>query len=280
MTRTGAPARLGALELVEMVVDAGSFVRWDTDPLPPIGVHGPADQGYLDELAAARRTSGCDESVLTGEATLAGRRVALVLCEFGFLAGSIGTAAAERLVQAVEKATAEQLPLLASPTSGGTRMQEGTVAFLQMVKISAAIAAHKSAGLAYAVYLRHPTTGGALASWGSLGHVTAAEPGALLGFLGPRVYQALYGEKFPEGVQTAENLAARGLVDAWSLPNNSVRLPFRPSPSCVRHTSHLRRFRTSRWSTSTMCLRGNPSVVLDGRNGREYATSCDRPRTR
>ncbi|MBM7245108.1 acetyl-CoA carboxyl transferase [Rhodococcus fascians] len=214
MTRTGAPARLGAIELVEMVVDAGSFVRWDTDPLPPIGVHGPADQGYLDELAAARETSGCDESVLTGEATLAGRRVALVLCEFGFLAGSIGTAAAERLVQAVEKATAEQLPLLASPTSGGTRMQEGTVAFLQMVKISAAIAAHKSAGLAYAVYLRHPTTGGALASWGSLGHVTAAEPGALLGFLGPRVYQALYGEKFPEGVQTAENLAARGLVDA------------------------------------------------------------------
>lgn len=217
MTRS---TRLGALELVEMVVDADSFVRWDGEPLPPIGVHGPAQQSYLDELDAARTASGCDESVLTGEATLAGRRVALVMCEFGFLAGSIGTAAAERLVQAVERATAEKLPLLALPTSGGTRMQEGTVAFLQMVKISSAIAAHKSAGLAYAVYLRHPTTGGALASWGSLGHVTAAEPGALLGFLGPRVYQALYGEKFPEGVQTAENLAAKGLVDAVVPPEN------------------------------------------------------------
>ena len=117
-------------------------------------------------------------------------------------------------VSAVERATRERLPLFAGPTSGGTRMQEGTVAFLQMVKISAAVAAHKAAGLPYVVYLRHPTTGGVFASWGSLGHVTAAEPGALIGFLGPRVYEALYGDPFPPGVQIAENLAARGLVDA------------------------------------------------------------------
>jgi acetyl-CoA carboxylase carboxyl transferase subunit beta len=93
-------------------------------------------------------------------------------------------------------------------------MQEGTVAFLQMVKISAAVAQHKQAGLPYLVYLRNPTTGGVLASWGSLGHVTVAEPGALVGFLGPRVYEALYGEPFPEGVQVAENLYDHGLVDA------------------------------------------------------------------
>ena len=104
--------------------------------------------------------------------------------------------------------------MLASPVSGGTRMQEGTVAFLQMVKLSGAVAAHKAAGLPYLVYLRSPTTGGVLASWGSLGHFTVAEPGALIGFLGPRVYQALYGEPFPEGVQTAENLYAHGLLDA------------------------------------------------------------------
>lgn len=220
MTPSDGPGRPGTLDLVRMVVDDGSFVRWDGAPLPPIGVHGVPQQSYLDELTAAAELSGFDESILTGEATLDGRRVAVVMCEFGFLAGSIGTAAAERLVRGVERATAEKLPLLAVPTSGGTRMQEGTVAFLQMVKISAAIAAHKSAGLAYAVYLRHPTTGGALASWGSLGHVTAAEPGALIGFLGPRVYQALYGEKFPENVQTAENLAARGLVDAVVPPEN------------------------------------------------------------
>ena len=104
--------------------------------------------------------------------------------------------------------------MLAAPVSGGTRMQEGTPAFVQMVRITEAVAAHKAAGLPYLVYLRHPTTGGVMASWGSLGHVTVAEPGALVGFLGPRVYEALYGKPFPPGVQTAENLYARGIIDA------------------------------------------------------------------
>src|ERR1041384_1322367 len=93
-------------------------------------------------------------------------------------------------------------------------MQEGTVAFLQMVKIAAAVQLHKHAHLPYLVYLRNPTTGGVFASWGSLGHFTAAEPGALVGFLGPRVYEALYGREFPVGVQVAENLYRKGLIDA------------------------------------------------------------------
>jgi acetyl-CoA carboxylase carboxyl transferase subunit beta len=139
--------------------------------------------------------------------------VAVVVCEFGFLGGSIGVAAAARITAAVERATAERLPLLASPSSGGTRMQEGTVAFLQMVKIAAAVRLHKQAHLPYLVYLRNPTTGGVFASWGSLGHVTVAEPGALIGFLGPRVYQLLYGEPFPAGIQTAENLQRHGVID-------------------------------------------------------------------
>src|SRR5699024_2285279 len=142
---------------------------------------GSAD---LTELERAAQKSGVDEAVVTGEGTLRGRRVVLIACEFDSLAGSIGIAAAERIVSAIERATAERLPILASPTSGGTRMQEGTVAFLQMVKISAAVAGHKTAGLPYLVYLRHPTTGGVFASWGSLGHVSVAEPGALIGFLG------------------------------------------------------------------------------------------------
>jgi acetyl-CoA carboxylase carboxyl transferase subunit beta len=114
----------------------------------------------------------------------------------------------------VERATAEGLPLLASPASGGTRMQEGALAFVQMVKITVAVSAHRAAGLPYIVYLRHPTTGGVFASWGSLGHVTAAEPGALIGFLGPRVFESLHGYPFPAGVQVAENLFQHGLVDA------------------------------------------------------------------
>jgi acetyl-CoA carboxylase alpha subunit len=138
--------------------------------------------------------------------------------EFACRAGSIGRAAADRLVTAIERATREGLPLLAAPVSGGTRMQEGTPAFVQMVRITEAVAAHKNAGLPYLVYLRHPTTGGVMASWGSLGHVTVAEPGALVGFLGPRVYEALYDKPFPAGIQTAENLYTRGIIDAVMPP--------------------------------------------------------------
>ncbi|HTE74712.1 MAG TPA: carboxyl transferase domain-containing protein [Actinomycetes bacterium] len=203
-----------ALELIGAVLDEGSWVRWDE----PVRAR-PADTEYAAALDRARDRTGLDEAVVTGEGRVRGRRVAVAACEFGFLAGSIGVHAADRLVRAVERATDERLPLLASPTSGGTRMQEGTVAFLQMVKISAAIGRHKANGNPYLVYLRNPTTGGVLASWGSLGHVTVAEPGALIGFLGPRVYAALYGAEFPAGVQTAENLREHGLVDAVVAPD-------------------------------------------------------------
>jgi acetyl-CoA carboxylase carboxyl transferase beta subunit len=201
-------SRIPAAVLRDAVLDAGSFVSWDTAPLDVA-----ADDAYARDLAEARAATGLDESVITGEGRVHGRRVAVVACEFDFLAGSIGVAAAERITTAVERATRERLPLLASPSSGGTRMQEGTIAFLQMVKIAAAVQLHKQAHLPYLVYLRHPTTGGVFASWGSLGHVTIAEPGALIGFLGPRVYEHLYGEPFPPGIQTAENLLRHGVID-------------------------------------------------------------------
>jgi len=200
--------RITTEQLRDAVLDEGSFVGWDSDPLAV-----PMSESYARDLAGARAATGRDEAVLTGEGRIFGRRVAVVVCEFDFLGGSIGVAAAERITAAVERATAERLPLLASPSSGGTRMQEGTVAFLQMVKIAAAVRLHKQAHLPYLVYLRNPTTGGVFASWGSLGHITVAEPGALIGFLGPRVYQLLYGEPFPEGIQTAENLQRRGVID-------------------------------------------------------------------
>jgi len=202
-------SRIGTDQLRDAVLDEGSFVSWDTEPLAI-----PTSESYARELTEARAASGYDESVLTGEGRVHGRRVAVVVCEFDFLAGSIGVAAAERITVAIQRATAERLPLLASPSSGGTRMQEGTVAFLQMVKIAAAVTLHKQAHLPYLVYLRHPTTGGVFASWGSLGHITIAQPGALIGFLGPRVYEQLYGEPFPSGVQTAENLERHGVIDA------------------------------------------------------------------
>jgi acetyl-CoA carboxylase carboxyl transferase subunit beta len=217
-----AKRRIGARELLAEVLDNDSFTSWD------IGlVSVPAGPEYLGQLEEAKASSGLDEAVLTGEGRIHGRRVCVVACEFSFLGGTLGVAAAERLTRAVERATAERLPIVASPVSGGTRMQEGTVAFLQMVKIVQALVQHRHAGLPYLVYLRHPTTGGVFASWGSLGQLTAAQPGALIGFLGPRVYEALYGDKFPEGVQVAENLYRLGLVDAVLPPEGLAEVAAR-----------------------------------------------------
>ncbi|WP_292836177.1 carboxyl transferase domain-containing protein [Microbacterium sp.] len=199
----------GARELIAQVLDDGSFRSWDSAAQTP-----GADPDYVAALARAGERSGADEAVLTGEGMVDGHRVAVVVGEFGFLGGSIGVAAAERIIAAFDRATEQRIPVLAAPISGGTRMQEGTRAFVQMVSISTAVVRHRAAGLPYLVYLRNPTTGGVFASWGSMGHVTVAEPGALIGFLGPKVYQALYGEPFPEGVQTAENLYRHGLIDA------------------------------------------------------------------
>jgi acetyl-CoA carboxylase carboxyl transferase subunit beta len=214
--RTDSPR---ALQLIETVLDPGTWVRWDE----PVSTE-PDDPSYAAQLARARDRTGLDEAVVTGEGRIRGRRLAVLACEFGFLAGSIGVEAADRLVTAVERATHERLPLLALPSSGGTRMQEGTLAFLQMVKITAAVARHKAASNPYLVYLRNPTTGGVLASWGSLGHLTVAEPGALIGFLGPRVYEGLYGRPFPAGVQTAENLYEHGIVDAVMPPEQLAEI--------------------------------------------------------
>ena len=169
---------------------------------------------YAEALGRARKRTGVDESVITGVGEISGAPIVLVVSEFGFLGGSIGRAAGERVVGAVRRATRERLPVLALPASGGTRMQEGTAAFLQMASIAEAVGSHRRAGLPYLVYLRHPTTGGVFASWGSMGHITWAEPGALVGFLGPRVYEGLHRKPFPDGVQVSENLAAHGIVDA------------------------------------------------------------------
>ncbi|HEV7897962.1 MAG TPA: carboxyl transferase domain-containing protein [Planosporangium sp.] len=209
------PAHLATAKLIRTVLDAGTWRSWDR----PVSDPAELDAGYACDLERARAQTGIDESVRTGEGRIGGHRVAVAVCEFAFLGGSIGIRSGERLTRAVERATRERLPLLASPASAGTRMQEGTLAFLQMAKVTAAITDHRAAALPYLVYLRHPTTGGVLASWGSLGHLTVAEPGALIGFLGPRVYRALYGQPFPPDVQTAENLHAHGLLDGVLSPD-------------------------------------------------------------
>ncbi|MFC5887528.1 carboxyl transferase domain-containing protein [Kitasatospora sp. CM 4170] len=205
----GTGISLTARQLLGLLVDPGSFLSWDE----PIG-REPADASYRAALARAQERTGADEAVITGTALIGGRAVALVASEFGFLGGSIGVATAERITRAVERATAERLPLVALPVSGGTRMQEGSAAFLCMLRITAAVQAHRAAGLPYLTYLRNPTMGGVFASWGTLGHLVFAEPGARLGFLGPRVYEELRGVELPPDVQRSETLAGHGLVDA------------------------------------------------------------------
>ncbi|MBD0676048.1 carboxyl transferase domain-containing protein [Streptomyces sp. CBMA156] len=206
---TGAGTALTAHQLIGLLVDPDGFHGWDEPPAVD-----QADPGYRASLDRARERTGLDEAVLTGLGLIDGRPVALIASEFGFLGGSIGVATAERITRAVERATAERLPLLALPVSGGTRMQEGSAAFLCMLRITAAVQAHRAAGLPYLSYLRNPTMGGVFASWGTLGQLVFAEPGARLGFLGPRVYEELRGVELPPDVQRAETLAARGLVDA------------------------------------------------------------------
>ncbi|MDN5717118.1 MAG: acetyl-CoA carboxyl transferase, partial [Janibacter sp.] len=187
-----SPQRPSAQQLITTVVDTDSFVSWD-EPLDLTGL----DETYRATMTKAAERAGTDESILTGRASIRGHEVALIVGEFRFLGGSIGRAAAGRIVAAIRRATTQGLPLIAATASGGTRMQEGTPAFMTMVDISAAVVAHKAAGLPYLVYLRHPTTGGVFASWGSLGHMTIAEPGALIGFLGPVVYETVNGVPFP-----------------------------------------------------------------------------------
>lgn len=256
---------VSARELIEVVLDPGSFHSWDETA--DLSGHSP---DYLKQLAAAAEKSGADESVLTGRGLMRGRPVAVLVSEFAFLAGSIGRAAAARITSAVRRATAEGLPILASTASGGTRMQEGAPAFYEMVRISRALMEHKAAGLPYLVHLRHPTTGGVFASWGSLGHVTVAEPGALVGFLGPKVYQTLYDEPFPADVQTAENLAEHGVIDgvveSVDLPvllDRALGILVDPptTPTLVRRTDEV--VTTNGWDAVTRTRREDRAGVRE-----------------
>ena len=252
-------------ELLDSVLDAGSFASWD-DPID-ISAH-PAE--YQATLRAAAERADTDESVITGRGEVRGRPVAVVANEFGFLAGSIGHAAAQRIVTAVRRATSEGIPVLASTASGGTRMQEGTPAFVQMIDISRAIMDHKAAGLPYLVHLRHPTTGGVFASWGSLGHITVAEPGALIGFLGPKVFELLENRPFPPGIQVSENLANRGIIDAVVLTDELPSVVDRALGLLIDPTSESTRERR----TGEVTRRRSPWESI------EITRAADRPGVR
>jgi acetyl-CoA carboxylase carboxyl transferase beta subunit/acetyl-CoA carboxylase carboxyl transferase alpha subunit len=209
-----------AADRIALVADEGSFEAWDEALVSSDPLDFTDSKPYTERLAAATEKTGVSESVQTGRATVGGRPVAIIASEFGFLGGSIGTATGARIARAFERALSERLPLIAIPASGGTRMQEGSIALMAMAKLAAAARRLRSAGLPYIVYMTHPTTGGVTASWASLATVTFAQPEALVGFGGPRVVELMTGKPLPEGVQTSDNLFTHGLVDEIVAPED------------------------------------------------------------
>jgi len=209
-SKCGNYFRIDAKTRISMVTDKGSFVEWDMG----IENSNPLDfKGYKEKIAKLQESTNLDESVVTGEALINGEKAALGVCDAGFLMGSMGYVTGEKITRLIERATSEKLPVIIFACSGGARMQEGIVSLMQMAKTSAALKKHSDAGLLYITVLTDPTTGGVTASFAMLGDIILAEPGALIGFAGPRVIEQTIGQKLPEGFQRAEFLVKHGFVD-------------------------------------------------------------------
>lgn len=202
--------RVHAWRRIERVADEGSFEEWN------IGLQttNPLDyKGYPEKIAQLQEKTGLEEAVVTGVCTIEGQKTALAVCDSRFIMASMGEVVGEKITRTVERATEEGMPVIIFACSGGARMQEGIVSLMQMAKTSAALKKHSDAGLLYISVLTNPTTGGVTASFAMLGDIILAEPGALIGFAGPRVIEQTIGQKLPKGFQRAEFLLEHGFID-------------------------------------------------------------------
>lgn len=202
--------RIGTRTRIRMVADTGTFQEWFTD----LETENPLEYpGYEEKIADLQEKTKLHEAVTVGKCMVNGLETVLGVCDARFLMGSMGYVVGEKITRAFERATEEKLPVVLFTSSGGARMQEGIVSLMQMAKTSAAIWKHSEAGLFYLPVLTDPTTGGVTASFAMLGDVILAEPGALIGFAGPRVIAQTIGQKLPEGFQRAEFLVEKGIID-------------------------------------------------------------------
>ena len=202
--------RIGTRTRIRMVADTGTFQEWFTD----LETENPLEYpGYEEKIANLHEKTKLHEAVTVGKCMVNGLETVLGVCDARFLMGSMGYVVGEKITRAFERATEEKLPVVLFTSSGGARMQEGIVSLMQMAKTSAAIRKHSEAGLFYLPVLTDPTTGGVTASFAMLGDVILAEPGALIGFAGPRVIAQTIGQKLPEGFQRAEFLVEKGIID-------------------------------------------------------------------
>ena len=206
----GHHLRLGARKRLALICDPDSFQEMDA------GLTGgnPLDfPDYEDKLDKARKASGEAEGVITGIGKVDGISAALFAMEPAFMMGSMGAAVGEKITRLFEAATRQGLPVVGFTVSGGARMQEGMISLMLMAKTSGAVGRHSQAGLLYLAVLTDPTTGGVMASFAMEGDITIAEPGALVGFAGPRVIEQTIRQKLPQGFQRAEFLLEKGFVD-------------------------------------------------------------------
>jgi acetyl-CoA carboxylase carboxyl transferase beta subunit/acetyl-CoA carboxylase carboxyl transferase alpha subunit len=209
----GAHLTIGSRRRIAGLVDEGSFRETDVklfsaDPLSFVD-----DAPYVARLAEQRQVTGLADALITGVAALHGHRIVLAVLDFAFMGGSMGVVVGEKFVRAAESARERRVPLVSIVASGGARMQEGMFSLLQMAKTAAAIQRLHAAGVPYVSVLTHPTTGGVFASFASLGDVIVAEPGALIGFAGPRVVEHFLGRPLPPGSHSAEFLLEHGMID-------------------------------------------------------------------
>ena len=210
---------VGAYYRLSLILDKGTFRELDA----PLASNNPLDfPGYEAKLDGARRRTGMNEAVVTAAGRIGGQRVAVGALDSRFFMGSMSAAVGEKVTRLVEYADKYKLPLILFSASGGARMQEGILSLMQMAKTSAALERFSQKGGLYISVLTHPTTGGVTASFASLGDIMLAEPGALIGFAGPRVIEQTIGEKLPEGFQSAEYLLEHGFLDAI-VPRDALR---------------------------------------------------------
>ena len=208
--KCGGYFRVHAYRRIQMVIDEETFEEWDQDL---IGGNPVNYKGYPEKVQALQEKTGLKEAVVTGKGKINGRETVIAVCDGRFLMASMGWAVGEKITRAVERATEEKLPVIIFACSGGARMQEGITSLMQMAKTSAALERHSKAGLLYVSVLTEPTTGGVTASFAMLGDIILAEPGALIGFAGPRVIEQTIRQKLPKGFQRAEFLVEHGFVD-------------------------------------------------------------------
>lgn len=208
--KCGGYFRVHAYRRIQMVADPDTFEEWDHDLTGGNPMHY---RGYEEKVHALQEKTGLQEAVVTGKCRINGKETVLAVCDGRFMMSSMGWAVGEKITRAVENATEKRLPVIIFACSGGARMQEGITSLMQMAKTSSALKRHSDAGLLYVSVLTEPTTGGVTASFAMLGDVILAEPGALIGFAGPRVIEQTIHQKLPKGFQRAEFLLEHGFID-------------------------------------------------------------------